>query len=444
MKKTVIAFTIFSLVFLGGAEMAQGAGFLIYEHGAAAQALGGAFVAVADNPSAIWHNPAGIAWLTGTQMSMGATFIVPVSTLTFTNHPTVNSVDQENQLFYPPSFYITQAISDKITAGFGFVAPYGLGAKWPTDFPLKYIAVKNDMKTFFFNPSLAFLLTDKFSIGIGVSYIHSTLSYDLVEFEELNLGPLLGYPFPVLTDLELPVNLEAKGNAWGLNAGALYRGEGWAIGFNWRGGFKITYEGDLNLGSPQLTPQVVPPDVIAGVIPSTGKASTEFNFPHILGAGMCFNLSRDWMVSVDAHYTLWSSFEEYVVDVDVPLPVPGIEFKDKEVYQDWKNSWTIRAGVQYMASEALALRAGIIWDDTPQPISAMDPAIPDSDRWAFTAGLGYRIGKFVVDLCYQYEPFEKRTSPNRNALIHPVLGNIGEGEYATTAHLFGISLGFLF
>jgi len=400
MRKIIIFFAIFSLVLLGGVEMAQGAGFLIYEHGAAAMAMAGAYIAVADNPTALWHNPAGIAWLKGTQVSLGTTFIIPQATLTFVRHPLVNSVDQENQLFYPSSFYLTQAISDKITAGFGFFSPYGLGAKWPEDHPLKYIAVQNDMKTFFFNPALSFMLSDKFSVAVGVSYIHSTLSYDLVEFAELDIGPLLGVPIEIISTVEIPINLEANGNSWGVNAGALYKGEGFSFGVNWRSGFKIKYDGDLALGTPDVSiPSPYDPyeGAVSAAIPSEGKASTEFSFPHILGAGLAFNVSRDLMFTLDFHYVLWSSFKEYIVDVDVPLPIEGVEFEDKEVLQLWEDSFTIRAGVQYMASETLALRAGILFDDTPQPVSAMDPAIPDADRWAFTGGIGYRTGKFVID-----------------------------------------------
>ena len=49
----------------------HGAGFALFEHGARAVALGGAFGATADDPTAIYFNPAGIAFLQGTQMAVG-------------------------------------------------------------------------------------------------------------------------------------------------------------------------------------------------------------------------------------------------------------------------------------------------------------------------------------------------------------------------------------
>jgi long-chain fatty acid transport protein len=56
-------------------------GFDIYEQSAKAVGLGGAFIAQADDPSAIFFNPAGIVQLEGTQLSVGACSIMPTVTL---------------------------------------------------------------------------------------------------------------------------------------------------------------------------------------------------------------------------------------------------------------------------------------------------------------------------------------------------------------------------
>src|ERR1700744_2233418 len=49
-----------------------GLGFRIPDQGAAATARGDAFVATADDPSAIYYNPAGITQLQGTSILLGA------------------------------------------------------------------------------------------------------------------------------------------------------------------------------------------------------------------------------------------------------------------------------------------------------------------------------------------------------------------------------------
>lgn len=436
MKKSITATAIFSLVFLGLSSLTHGAGFLIYEHGAAAMAMGGAFVGLANNPTAVFHNPAGIAWLSGTQVSVGTTLILPVATLSLDNwpDPTYQSIDQKSQVFYPSTLYISHNISDKITAGFGFFSPYGLGTEWPEpeNFPLRYIATKDDMKTFFFNPAIAVKLNENLSVAVGVSYVYSTLSFELTELLVFSLLPFVAY--------DVPASLEANGSGLGLNAGALYKGENFSFGVNWRGGFKIDYEdGDL-----ELDLRYVPGAPITSL---SGTASTSLSYPHILGAGVAFNLTEKLMLTADIHYILWSSFDRFVVEVDVPgieaIYPPGIE--DKEVEENWEDSFVFRGGIEYKVNGSIALRAGALYDQTPQPVESMDPILPDANRWALTGGIGYKAGNFVVDVAYQFELFADRTSPNREIPIYQQLGvNLGEGTYSTTAHLFGVSIGFIF
>jgi len=283
---------------------------------------------------------------------------------------------------------------------------------------------KDDMKTFIFNPVIAFKLNDNLSVGFGASYVYSTLALDIVYPLDLRAIPGLGV-------YDVPISLKkASGRAWGLNAGALYRGEKFSFGFNWRGGFSLDYEGDLSLDM----------SAVPITLPNTGTASTSFNFPHILGIGAAFNLTDMLILTADIHYILWSSYEEIAVDVDVP-GLPGFEFEP--VPENWEDSFVFRGGLQYQVNESFALRAGVLYDQTPQPVEYMDPILPDADRWALTGGFGYKAGKFVINVAYQYEPFKDRTSPNRNIYLTP-LGNFGEGTYSTTAHLIGVSIGFVF
>jgi len=422
---------ILILGFLGMTSVnLQGAGFLIYEHGAAAMAMAGAFVSIANNPSAIFHNPAGIAWLKGTQVSLGTTLITSQSNLKLPNwpDPTYQSVDQESQLFYPSTFYITHQFSDRIVAGFGFFSPYGLGTKWPKDYPLKYIAYEDDMKTFFFNPTIAYRVNDRFSIGFGVSYILASIKFKLVQIAEI---------IPDVLEPDVPAQFEASGNSFGFNAGLLYQADSFSFGLNWRSGFKINFDGDITLDSSKVPP---PFDVF---VPRKGEASTSFSFPHIFGAGISSKVTDRLIVAFDVNYILWSTYDTYTVNIDYQDPYPDPE--PMIVPEDWKDAFALRLGFEYKTSENLALRWGVLYDQTPQPVEYMDPVLPDANRWALTAGFGYNRGNFVVNISYQLELFGERTSPNRNIYYHPLLGmNLGEGTYSTTAHLLGISLGFVF
>ncbi len=428
-----IAIVVLFVVFLfGQAPFSRGAGFLIYEHGAAAMAMAGAFVSLANDPSAIFHNPAGIAFLPGTQMALGTTLIWSKASVELPNwpYPSQRNWEQISQTFYPSSFYLTQNLGDKVTLGFGFFSPYGLGAKWPMEneqggFPLRYLGYEDDMKTFFFNPTIAFKASENFSVGVGVSYVYSTVKFKLVEradFSSIGAGAY-----------DVPASLEGNGDAFSFNAGMLYRGKNFSFGFNYRSGFAIDYKGDMSLDTSKV------PSFLQGFVATAAKGETSFKFPHILGAGVSFNISEKFILSADAHYVLWSRFDEYMVEFTEQDR--GVPLEPLEVAENFEDAWTLRGGIQYLISPQFTLRAGALYDWTPQPVETMDPLLPDANRFALTVGFGLKLGKsFVLDLAYQYEPFEDRTAPNRD--VYPL--NLGEGAYKTHADLLGISLSFVF
>jgi len=426
MKRKIFLVTFSFLFFLAFNSFVHGGGFLIYEHGAAAMAMGGAFVAIANNPTAVFHNPAGIAWLDGTQVSVGTTLIVPKTTLALPAYS--SSYDVKKQLFYPSNVYISQKISDKIVVGFGFFSPYGLGTEWPADYPLKYISTKDDMKSFVFNPVIAYKVSDKFSAGIGLTYIRSDLTFKLVTRQDFRTYGGSIY--------EVPASIEGDGDGWGWNAGILYKAEKISIGLNWRSGFKIDLEGTIDLDSTGVAAPFQP------YVPPGGNVSTSFNYPHIFCLGTAINLSPKLLLSADINYVFWNTYKEFTITIDLPAPFPD----EEDLFQEnWSLCCLFRTGLQYQLNEKLALRAGFLYDQTPQPVATMDPILPDADRVALTAGFGYKLGKLVIDVAYQYEMFSDRTSPNRSVLIHPLTGaNLGEGTYSSKAHLFGISISYVF
>lgn len=52
----------------------------------------------------------------------------------------------------------------------------------------------------------------------------------------------------------------------------------------------------------------------------------------------------------------------------------------------WRDSWSVSLGAEYRVTEALAVRTGIAWDQTPVPGATRTPRIPDSDRYWLSVG----------------------------------------------------------
>jgi long-chain fatty acid transport protein len=441
-KPTIV---LLAVVLLAFAPSVRGAGFLIYEHGAAAMSMGGAFTAVADNPSAIWHNPAGLAWVEGTQVLLGGTFIIPSGSVTMPYFPPNPSpppaflgpttINQVHQVFTPPNVYISHKFSDRVTAGIGFMAPFGLGTKWQTTntstpaFPLAYLGYSNDMKTFFVNPTIALKLMDNLSVGVGFSYIFSTLTLDLYQSIELPPGDGTAY--------NVPTAMKGSGDSFNFNGGILYKGKGFSLGASYRSRFDIKYSGTVTLDN-QFVPGVLQP-----YIPTEGDVTTTFKFPAVLTFGLSVDITKKLLWSFDFHTYYWGRFDSYTALITFPDPYGTQELT---AAQNWKNAHCTRMGFQYLANDKLTLRLGGFYDETPQPVETMDPNLPDNDRWAITGGVGYKIGKFMIDVGAHFEHFLARTSQHGYIFTGGIAvdPNPAAGLYKTQALLLGINLGYKF
>src|SRR5260221_12783245 len=81
-----------------GPVPAHAAGFAIFEQGARGMGFAGAFTAQANDPSAIFHNAAGIAFLKGKQFYLGGTLIHPSTTFTGDDPFPGSSVTQQGDV----------------------------------------------------------------------------------------------------------------------------------------------------------------------------------------------------------------------------------------------------------------------------------------------------------------------------------------------------------
>ncbi|MDB6059482.1 MAG: hypothetical protein JWO95_3326, partial [Verrucomicrobiales bacterium] len=107
-------------------------GIRLPDQDAFATARGEAFVATADNPSAIYYNPAGISQLHGVNVRVGGYGIFLHDH--FENGPT--SVNTKQKLQGIPQLFVTAEIPQlPLTVGLGLYSPYGLGLEWPDNAP---------------------------------------------------------------------------------------------------------------------------------------------------------------------------------------------------------------------------------------------------------------------------------------------------------------------
>ena len=151
-------------------------GWANHEQGAKAHGMGGAFTGLADDPSAVYYNPAGITQVEGTQISLG--FTIPTVRGNFksagtSSIPGTNQGDEtevKEQYFFVPNFYFTKQISDQLSFGVGGYSIFGLGGfEWPTSFEGRFSSggINGELQTMTLSPVVAYEVSDNLSIAFG-------------------------------------------------------------------------------------------------------------------------------------------------------------------------------------------------------------------------------------------------------------------------------------
>ncbi len=408
-------FTTALLLILIASSVSFASGFQINESGARAMGMAGAFAGLADDPSALYFNPAGITQLKGTHFVAGVTFISPSATFRGPS-PAIDEYSMKSQLFTPINFYITHQLSDDLYVGLGVNNQYGLGTLWDDNWIGKDVAIDTEIKTFYFTPVIAYKVTDNLSVSAGPVFAWGDVK--IVRYASL-------YPFQG----DAKVSLKGDGTAWGFTAGILYKPlDVLQLGLSFRSQTKFKFTGDASTDGPAA---------LASELPSGGITS-EVTMPMNITFGAALFPTKDLTVTADFQYVGWSSYDKLAVSFDSN---PSLNISLPRDYQD---SYIIRLGAEYKVTGDLALRGGILYDKNPVKDQYVDPILPDADRIGLNIGLGYKITQNVsVDLAYFFLRFNERTVTN--SLIYYTPGNAAlNGTYNSYAHLIGVNFSYNF
>jgi long-chain fatty acid transport protein len=410
------------------ATSAFGSGFLIPEQGAKAASMAGAFAATADDPSAIFYNPAGIAQQREMAVLAGTTFIN--FTNEFTGDPTspvTSGVEAKynRHTFNVPNMYAIIPIGQNLTVGLGVFAAFGLRTDWADPFPGRYISKDADLKTTSVNPVIAWQSTGgKIAIGAGAEYRRARV---ILNANRMSLNPFTGR----VVDIANTRLVSDYGSDIGFNAGILLKPtDRFRIGASYRTAMDIDLKGDaeitqISTGNAQLDA------IIATQLPPDQRINTKFPFPSIATVGVAFSPNADWDLEFDVLRTGWDRFKALTVNFET---TPSANFTRP---QNWEDSNSYRFGVNHNATANWDVRFGAVYDKNPQPTEAVSPLLPDSDRLGGSIGAGFHAGPLTIDGGLLVLHFKDRSTENSN----PEGFN---GIYETDALLWSVNLGYRF
>jgi long-chain fatty acid transport protein len=407
---------------------AFGAGFSIFEQGAKATGMAGAFVATADDPSAMFYNPAGIAQQRELTVLAGATFINFSNE--FTGDPnseyTAGTTGQyDRHTFVPPNIYASLPIGNNLTVGVGVYSAWGLRTDWADPWVGRGISRDADLKTMSVQPTVAWQTTGgRFALGAGVEYRRARV---FLNANTLRLNPFTGR----VIDVANTRLASDYGDEIGWNVGVLFKpSPRLRFGASYRTDMDIELEGDADItqissGNAQLDA------IIASQLPPDQPISTVMPFPAVAALGVAFSPTERVDVEFDVTHMTWSRFEALTVAFQT-TPAAGFTRE-----QNWNDSSAYRLGTNIEATPNWDVRFGAVYDENPQPVESVSPLLPDSDRIGVTLGAGWHRGPFIVDGSAFILHFKDRSTDGLNPEHF-------DGTYETDAVLWSFNLGYRF
>lgn len=354
------------------------AGFYIPDVGARCLGRGSAFVAKADDLTAIFHNPAGLANLIGTNILLDIGFIDRYAEFDradeeSTSYPAVKAKEIVSPIPFLGVSYDFN--SNAFTLGLSLYAPYGAPkVKFPENGPQRYNIVTSSIAQIFYSLAAGARITRWLMFGFNASLV------DLFAYQNMKL-------YTGLNDADVTFKLSARGiPSWSTGA-ILNVTESLTIGVSYLPPIPANLKGYMKAREIPLLPEL------------SDNLNVNIKLPPILRFGLRYAFDQNKDIEVDIVWTGWSTIKDYT-GIFEKKSLFGIE---RITYpKNWRDSISIRAGGDYNISSRITLRAGYFYDQGAVPEETMDASSFDLDGHGITTGVSMSVDRYTFSLSYAH------------------------------------------
>ena len=360
--KSVMKHTLAALaVGVAFSSAAHAAGFMLTEQSAGA--LGRAYAGVGvdgTDLSGVYYNPATMTLHPGTAIQAG--FVAVGLDLAFEGEDMAGQPMTENGQYNTqaiPHGYISHQLTDSVWLGLAMTVPFGMGTEYADDWDWGGRGISAEVLTFDFNPNVAWKVSEKLSIGAGMS----------IQYAAADLKMAMA-PGGAITS-----EIDADSIAWGFNAGLMWSPlENLRFGLSYRSRINHNADGDLEIFSQ------IPPS--SGGMPSrTVPATATISTPAWAMATAAWDVNELLSLYATFRWTDWSSFDELTINNNV---------KPSTIQNKWQDTYLVSVGADLRFTNWWTFRAGIGYETSPiDDPSYRTAIIPDADRWWFALGSSF-------------------------------------------------------
>ncbi len=348
--------------------------------------MGGTAIGYVDDPSAMFHNPAGLAKTMGLSLMVNATLIL--GSIRSAPDSTLGDLTSEDVFALAPLAGISYKPTDWMAFGVAFYPVASAGAEYRYTKGDDDILNATSLTFLEVSPNVAFKLPGNVNLGFGWRVIMANLRRELTTDR-------LGF------DVDMSgVNLT-----------------GFRVGAQW----SPIKELDIGVVFRNKTSTEITDDNGFVLVDPRRNVSTEFVLPAKLGLGVRVNL-EPVRFALDLEYAFQSQNQRSVFVTDPPLAL-----EVNNIFK-WQDTITLRGGVEYNVDDRYFFRGGFIFDS--QASQEMYPSAfgtPPTSTVAMTAGFGMKCGdtwKFNVAVAHRLGQTEvNRGTPDETCVACSFDGN---------------------
>ncbi len=388
--------------------------------------MGGAFVGLADDYTAVYWNPSGLTQMQNNFIGAFATDVIPMGTYKFPAAG-IDAKEKTNNYISPNLMGMYHfGASNNLTFGLGVYVPAGIGSEWEGN-DLKNLdsgrvyAWMSKIAVVNISPSAAYKFSDNFSIGVAVNILYGM--FDL-QHPGMPLGQL-PRAVPAMQFTE-----SSHGFGCGMTIGALYKAsDKFSVGVTFRSQAIVKMSGTME--NPFMASAF---DPVPGTPPSA-DFTRDIGWPMWIAGGIAFRPIDNLVVAFDVQYSAWSKTED-TLRTEFTDPKWELQKNAYNLALNWNDATQIRLGADYTANQNLDLRAGVYIDPAPAPDETYSILFPSISYTGISLGAGYKVSNFVIDLGMEYLIGKDRDIAAAN--------NVLPGTYGMNIPAWSLGVGYAF
>ena len=452
--KRIATIAMFAVVAAGASSRALASGF-------AAARFGGEHGNVtASNPTALYFNPAGLAFASGARVTLFADGVLALRSVTWdrpaspTDVPDPPGAEGANagraQLFnaFGGPMLAAAARLDRLAIAAGLFVPFGGRARWGRDarfvghpdFPLaadgvqRWHGIEGALTFMYFSLGVAYRV-GRVAIGVSGNLIRSSITTTQAQ------NPLgAGDPDSAR---EGRTSLDVRGTHGSFGAGVMVEAIADRL---WVG---AGYQAQPALGPMQLDGSLV-------TVYQGGRTELPVSFHHalpdIVRVGARLRPAPSYELRLHGDVTRWSVLQTQCVGIrDMPCAVyasgadatPGATTV-RNLRRHWRDTFAVRAGGSYWVRPALEVFAGIGFETAAVPDETLDPGLPDGHTGQAALGARFQAGRTLfVAASYTHVQYIDRDNVGRSRLAEaelPTRRPDGGGRYQQWVGLLNLNV----